>query len=34
MVISGHVLKLFHCGFVRNYAIVPDGRRLIVWYLL
>jgi len=35
MLTSGHVLKLFHSGFVRSYAIAyVIGAGLIVWYLL
>jgi len=32
---SGHVLKLFHSGFVRNYALLYlVGAAAIVWYLV
>jgi NADH:ubiquinone oxidoreductase subunit 5 (subunit L)/multisubunit Na+/H+ antiporter MnhA subunit len=35
MEISGNVLKLFHSGFVRNYALIYlVGATVIFWYLL
>ncbi len=35
MLTSGHVMKLFHSGFVRSYAIAyVIGAAVIVWYLL
>jgi NADH-quinone oxidoreductase subunit L len=35
MLTSGHVMKLFHSGYVRSYAIAyVIGAALIVWYIL
>ena len=35
MLTSGHVMKLFHSGYVRSYAIAyVIGAAVIVWYLL
>ena len=35
MLTTGHVMKLFHSGYVRSYAIAYlIGAAVIVWYLL